>query len=283
MARPSTFQNLYDLAAGLQRELDELGGLAGSIARTQERLSELDAELSQLTGMIEENVNETEMVRQEAANRLADVQRKQMSLLAKLDELKTTRLQKIRAHIITHNQARDAELARLETGSNALQELGDVAGKILQKHLRQSQKLLDESNALRKGLEETIASIVKDFERGTQSDRCLRTTSEVFVPAWYFQLAERPVWRKKIIGFASCYSNIHLSAPPVNSIWRFALTNRPATFYQLEEDTALETLIQADNMEYPAGEIEIPGDTPDWLVNNSWVSPWLVKLHRVKR
>jgi|GEM_PF-1783687 len=283
MARPSTFQNLYDLAAGLQRELDELGGLAGSIARTQERLSELDAELSQLTGMIEENINETEMVRQEASNRLADVQRKQMGLLAKLDELKTARLQKIRAHIIAHNQTRDTEIAKLETGSNAFQELGDVAGKILQKHLRQSQNLLDEANALRKGLEETIASIVKDFERGTQADRCLRTTSEVFVPAWYFQLSERPIWRKKIIGFASCYSSIRLSDPPVNSVWRFALTNRPATFYQLEEDTALETLIQADSMEYPAGEVEIPGDTPDWLVNNSWVSPWLVKLHRVKR
>jgi hypothetical protein len=222
-------------------------------------------------------------VRRDSEENLTDLEQKQSQLLSKLDEMKATRLQKIRAHIVALEHARDNELANLQISSGALQELSEISEKILQKHLRQSQKLLDESNTLRQRLEQNISTIVHEFERSARSDRSLLASSEVFVPAWYFQLSERPFWRKKIIGFACCYSAIRRDYTARDTFLNFFLTGKPGAFYQLDESPELETLVQADNMEYPAGEIEIPANTPDWLVTNNWVSAWLVKLNRLKK
>jgi hypothetical protein len=105
----------------------------------------------------------------------------------------------------------------------------------------------------------------------------------LFVPAWYFQLTERPVWRKKTIGFACCYSAISRPEPVNDSFWRFVLSNKPAAFFKVEQDEDLEKLVQVDNMEYPAGEVQIPPTAPDWLVSNYWVSSWLLKLYHPKK
>jgi hypothetical protein len=280
MSRPSTFQNLYDLAAGLQRELDELGSLAGSIAHTQERLSELDAELAQFEAQLAQNEAITDKTRHDFEDKLADLQRKQLAILSRLDELKAERQHRIRAHIVELNKIRENEMAKLQAGVQPLIDLNDISEKFLQKHLRLSNNLLEQANSLRQNLELTISSIVQEFERSVHSDRSLRGTSEVFVPVWYLQLNERPFWKGKIIGFASCYSGIYPDNPPGNSFWRFYLTNKPAIHFTLDEDTGLEHLVQVDGMEYPAGEIRILPNSPDWLVENGWVSRWLVKLHR---
>ena len=283
MSRPATFQNLYNLAAGLQRELDELGGLAGSIARTQERLSELEAELSQLEALISQNDEETQRVQGEVAAAIAELQRKHNLILARLEELKVERLQKIREHITAFIQTRDAEIEHLEVGLRSMQELCDISERFLQKHLRLSHRLFEEATSLRQNLETNISGIVREFERSVRGDRAVRHTSDMYVPAWYIQLSERPLWHKKSVGFANCYLAITKQETSKDSIWRFLFTNRPAVFFQLTEDSELEKLLQVNQMEYPAGEINILPHTLDWLVENDWISGWVTNLYRAKK
>lgn len=265
MARPSTFQNLYDLAAGLQRELDELGGLAGAIARTQERLSELEVELAQSTDNINLNVTETAREKQESAERLEDIARKQSSILAKLEEIKNTRVQKIRGHMVSLKQNYDNEVTQLATGEASLNELSEISEKILQKHLRQSQSLLENANKLQQGLENTISAITEQFERAALTDRSLRATCELYVPIWYFQFVERPVWAKRTHAFAHCYSKFkptepNLAAEQKNSVWKFIFSNQPSVYYKVEENRALSQLVKADQLDYPAGTVAVPFD-----------------------
>lgn len=284
MARPATFQNLYDLAAGLQRELEELGGLAANISKAEERLDELDGEIAELTDYITRNKDETERVTQDAAERLSEVARRQQALEDRLAELKQARSAIIRGHIDTFQAQRNAIMERLDGSVTEVSELGDTADKILKKHLSRADRLLEEARKLRQGLEKTIAAIVEEFERGVIGDRTVLRPSELFVPVWYFQFQERPVWSARTVGFATCYYSLNRfgsrTPEPANvpSLISFMFTRTPSLRYKLQEENDLAHLVGANNLEYPAGRVSIVPGTVERLVSEGWISPWLARL-----
>ncbi|NWJ95374.1 MAG: hypothetical protein HXX20_06275 [Chloroflexi bacterium] len=284
MARPATFQSLYDLAAGLQRELEELGGLATNITRAEERLEQLEGELAELAEYIARNKSETTQVTEEAASRLTEVSRRQHLLEDKLVELRTERLELIRAHILEFHDQRITTLARLDAAAEDLTEMGETGDKILKKHLGRAERLLEEARKLREGLEGTIAAIVKDFERGVVSERTVLRTSELFVPVWFFQFCERPLWTRRMLGFASCYYSLNRvgskTPEPLNlpSLVSFIFTQQPSTRYKLKEENDLANLVGAQNLDYPAGHIMLDPGTLERLAEEGWISPWLSKL-----
>lgn len=284
MARPATFQTLYDLAAGLQRELEELSGLAGNISRAEERLEQLGSELAELAEYIARNKEETERVTQDAAERLNEVNRRQQALEERLDELKQARLGIIRGHIDTFQDQRRAVMTRFDTATEEAGEPGDTAAKILKKHLSRADRLLEEAVKLRQGLEATIAEIVKEFELGVVGERSVLRPSELFVPVWFFQFQERPVWSQRTLGFATCYYSLNRfgsrTPEPANlpSLGSFLFTRQPAIRYKLQEDSDLASLVGANNQEYPAGRVGLVPGTLERLVGEGWLSPWLARL-----
>ncbi len=289
MARPTTFQNIYDQAAGLQRELEELGGLAGSITRTEDQLSVLSEELTQLRTNLDKNKAETEQVKTDAAIKLYELSQKLKKMSEKLEELKTARIKRIRGHIDGLAEEKDDVLKLLKTGANDLGEMGNTADKLLRRHISRADRLLDEAKQLHRGLETTIAAIVRDFEDSVLPERYLQGPSELFVPVWYFQFKERPAWKQRMLGFASCYTSLELVPIPASlpeasvrkeraSLWRFVSSNKPATFFRLKEDTELATLIGAQDLDYPAGRAEVALDWLEKLASDGWMSGWLVKI-----
>lgn len=284
MARPATFQSLYDLAAGLQRELEELGGLAANISRAEERLDVLGGELAELAEYIARNKAETENVTQEAAERLSEVSRRQQALEDKLAELRHNRLEIMRGHIVTFSDQKLGVMARLDAVADDLSEVGDTADKILRKHVSRAERLLEEAGKLRQGLETTIAAIVEEFERGVVSERSLLRTSEVFVPLWFFQFQERPVWSRRVLGYATSYYSLYRygskTSEPANlpSLFTFLFNQQPATRYKIKEENDLAALVGAQHLDYPAGHIAILPGTLDYLTNDGWFSPWLKRL-----
>ncbi len=291
MARPATFQNIYDQAAGLQRELEELGALAGSITRTQERLSVLDDELAELHTQIGQNKEETERMRTDASVRLYEISQKLKQLLAKLDEFKISRIARMRTHIDELAQEEKGVLKLLKNGATELSEVSSTADKILYKHINRADRLTGEARQLYRGLENNLAGIVHDFEESVLPGRFVPVASELLVPVWFFQFRERPVWRERILGFASCYTGLERLSIPASSpletvlherasLWRFLSTARPATFYRLHEEPQLATLIGAQDLDYPAGRAELDRQWLDKLSAGGWVSRWLVRLLR---
>ncbi len=291
MARPATFQSLYDLAAGLQRELEELGGLAANISRSEERLDQLGGELAELADYIARNKNETDDVTQEAAERLTEVARRQQMLEDKLTELKVTRLNIVRGHIDTFRDQRTAVMTRFDAAAEDISSVGDSADKILKKHLSRSERLLEEARKLRQGLENTIAAIVEEFEGSVAVERTVLTPSELFVPVWYFQFYERPVWSQRMFGFATCYYSLNRfgskTPDPANlpSLLFFFLANsQPSTRYKLTEEADLATLVAANQLDYPSGRLNLATDSIERLAKDGWLSPWLSwLLNRARR
>ncbi|HEX2912332.1 MAG TPA: hypothetical protein VH186_16100 [Chloroflexia bacterium] len=293
MARPSTFQNIYDQAAGLQRELEELGALAGSITHTEERLSDLSEEITHLQEQLRQNMEETEEVRTDASVKLYEISQKQKQILEKLEDLKKERLSRIRAHVDDFSREKTSVSKTLRTGATELASLGDTADRILNKHISRGDYLLEQARRTHYGLENSIAGIVRDFEQSILPERHLSAPGELFVPVWYFQFRERPRWRVHMVGFASCYTAIErtelLPGEPVgpaglkmrSSFWRFMLSPREATYYQLREEPHLTSLIGAQNLDYPAGKVDLSTDWLEKLTEGGWYSRWLVRLIKI--
>lgn len=289
MARPATFQNIYDQAAGLQRELEELGGLAGSITRTEDQLTTLAEEIGQLRSDLEQNKTETEQIKTDASVKLYELSQKLKSIHEKLEELKTKRLKLIRGHVDDLADEKDATIKQLRAGANELGDVANTADKILRRHIGRADRMLDDARRLHRGLESTIATIVRDFEESILRDRYLQAPSELFVPVWYFQFQERPLWKQRVLGFASCYTGVELvpisqTVPEINvrkeraSLWRFISSTKPATFYRLHEDNELASLVGAQELDYPAGRVDIDTGWLEKLASDGWMSGWLVKL-----
>ncbi len=284
MARPATFQNLYDLAAGLQRELEELGGLAGNITRAEERLDQLAGELAELAEYIARNKDETERVTNEAANRLSEVTRKQQSLEAKLAELKDSRVEIIRGHIETFRDQSSGVMNRLDEAAEEVEQARITTDKILKKHLSRAERLLEEVQKLRRILEGTISEIVTDFEQSVVSNRMMRQPSELFVPIWFFQFLERPLWKQRMIGYATCYYSLKRfgSKTPepnnLSSLVSFMFKPTSSLRYKLEEDAEVMKLLNVQHLDYPAGRIILVPGTIQRLSNEGWLSPWLSRL-----
>ena len=292
MARPATFQTIYEQAAGLQRELEELGALAGSITHTQDRLAVLDEEVSRLTANLTQNQAETERVQTDASVRLYELSQKLKRMLEKLEELKASRGQRIRAHIDELLTEQKATQKTLKTGGSELSEVANTAEKILRRHINRAEELQEETRQLHRGLENIIAQIVRDFEESTVPDRQVPTPSDLLVPVWFFQFKERPVWRQRKFGFASCYTGLERTPLPTDvsieaarkersSLWRFLATNRPATWYRLHEETELASLVGVQSLDYPAGQVGVTPLLIEKLAQDDWLSGWLVKTIKV--
>ncbi len=289
MARPSTFQNVYDQAAGLQRELEELGGLAGSITRTEDQLATLTEELTTLRSNIDQNKTETEHVKTDAAVRLYELSQRLKQMLEKLEEFKTARIQRIRSHIDSLAQEKDQASKTLNQGAAELNEAGITTDRLLSRHINRGDNLLEVSRRLHRGLETTITNIVRDFQESVLPDRYLEAPSELFVPVWYFQFTERPLWKPRMLGFASCYTAIDLTVIPQTvpelavrkermSLWRFVATTKPATFYRMREDIDLANLVGAQELDYPAGRVDFDLKWIEKLASDAWLSRWLVRI-----
>jgi hypothetical protein len=283
MARPATFQNIYDLAAGLERELDELTSLTGSISFTEERLSDLGEELAQLNEQYDRNTAEIEQVQTAASVKLYKLSQKQKQILEKLDELKAERLRRIRGHIDDLAAEKKTILKVLKEGEGDLSELPYVTGRLLTSHISGAERLLANARQLHKGLETSISGIVHDFEESILPDRQVKTGSELLVPVWYFQFKERPTWGQRVLGFASCHvtldlePSVTLGSPDHSSLWKFLTSAKPATYYHLFEEPQLTALVGAHNLDYPAGQIEVSPDQIDKLAAEGWLNRWLAK------
>lgn len=283
MARPATFQNIYDLAAGLERELDELTSLANSITFSEERLSDLGDELGQLNEQYDANTADIEKVQTDASVRLYQLSQTQKQILEKLDSLKAERLRQIRGHIDDLAAEKKALLKQHKNGENDLAEIPYATDRLLATHISGADRLLKEARQLHKGLENTISGIVHDFEESILPDRYVTTGSELLVPVWYFQFKERPTWSQRVLGFASCHvtldlePSVGLGGPDQASLWKFLTSAKPATYYHLFEETQLTTLVGAHNLDYPAGQIEVSSAQIDKLVAEGWLNRWLAK------
>jgi hypothetical protein len=283
MARPTTFQNIYELATGLQRELEELGALASAITNTEDRLNELNNEIAGLQEQLEQNHNETERIRTDASIKLYEISQKTKQISEKIAELAAARTQRIRAHIDELGMQRGDVLKTTKTGATELGYTIEITEQILKRHLERSDRLLERARKLHQGLETNLASIVQDFQNSVFGGRNVEAASELFVPVWYFQFKDRPVWKQRVYGFAGCYTNFE-PAPVVaadrHSLWRFVATDRPAVYYRLKEDTNLSNLVGAQNLDYPAGKVETATDVMETLANENLLNRWLVKLTR---
>ena len=284
MARPATFQSLYDLAAGLQRELEELSGLAGNITRVEERLDQLTGELAELADYIARNKAETERVTEDASERLTEVARRQQSLEDKLAEMKVQRLAIMRGHLDTFHQQRTAILERLDKAAQDVSEAGDTADKMLKKHLGRAERLLEEAYKLQHGLEATIAGIVEEFEQSVVTDRTALRPSELYVPIWFFQFLERPLWKQRALGFATCYYSVTrvgtkpLKPRSLSSLVSFLFGYVPDLRYKLEEEPDLAALLEVQNLDYPAGRVLLVPGALEKLSYEGWITPWLAFL-----
>ncbi|MDB5078214.1 MAG: hypothetical protein JWP00_138 [Chloroflexi bacterium] len=283
MARPATFQTIYDLAAGLERELEELTSLAGSLSFTEERLSDLGEELAQLNEQYDRNTAEIEQVQTDASVKLYQLSQKQKQILEKLDSLKAERTRQIRGHIDELAAEKKAILKLHKNGENELSEIAYATDRLLETHISSAERLLAEARQLHKGLETSISGIVRDFEASILPDRYVKTGSELLVPVWYFQFKERPTWSQRVLGFASCHVTMDLepgagqNGPDRSSLWKFLNSARPATYYHLVEEPQLTTLVGAHNLDYPAGQIEVSTAQIDKLVAEGWLNRWLAK------
>lgn len=284
MARPATFQNIYDLAAGLERELDELTSLASSITFSEERLSDLGDELGQLNEQYDHNTAEIEKVQTDASVKLYQLSQTQKQILEKLDSLKADRLRQIRGHIEELAAEKKNILKLHKNGENDLSEIPYVTDRLLATHISGADRLLKEARQLHKGLENTISGIVHDFEESILPDRLLTTGSELLVPVWYFQFKERPTWSQRVLGFASCHvtmdlePRVGLGGPDRASLWSFLASAKPAAYYHLFEEPQLTALVGAHNLDYPAGLIEVSSAQLDKLVAEGWLNRWLAKI-----
>ena len=292
MARPATFQTVYEQAAGLQRELEELGALAGSITHTQDQLTVLEEEVNRLTANLTQNQAETERVQTDASVRLYDISQKLKKLIEKLEELRTDRAKRMRAHVDNLATEQAETLKNIKTGAAELGEVANTADKLLRRHISRAEQLQEETRQLHRGLDNVIAHIVRDFEGSTVPDRQVPIPSDLLVPVWYFQFKERPLWRLRKFGFASCYTAVERTPLPVGvpietarreraSLWRFLATNRPATFYRLHEETPLENLVGVQSLDYPANQIEVTPQLIDKLAEEGWLSRWLVRMVKI--
>ncbi len=292
MARPTTFQNIYEQAAGLQRELEELGALAGSITHTQDRLTVLDEETTQLRANIEQNEAETERVQTDASVKLYEISQKLKKLLEKLEELKASRTKRIREHIDNLGAEQKATEKTLKGGATELNEVAATADRILRRHIQQAEHLQETTRQLHRGLENTIAQIVRDFEDSTVPDRHITEPTDLMIPVWFFQFKERPLWNQRLLGFASCYTGLELLPLPETiaiettrkeraSLWRFLATSRASTFYRLHEEPQLETLIGAQTLDYPAGRVDVTPQRLEKLVAEGWLSRWLFRTMKI--
>lgn len=284
MARPATFQNIYDLAAGLERELDELTSLATSITFSEERLSDLTDELGMLNEQYDQNTAEIEKVQTDASVKLYQLSQTQKQMLEKMDALKADRIKQIRGHIDELAVEKKQFVKAHKTGETELSEIPYATDRLLASHITGADRLLKQARQLHKGLETTISGIVHDFEESILPDRFVSSGSELLVPVWYFQFKERPLWAQRIIGFASTHvtldlePSVGLGGPDRASLWRFILSGKPATYYHLSEETNLATLVGAHNLDYPAGHIEASTAQVDKLVAEGWLNRWLAKL-----
>lgn len=281
MARPTTFQALYENASGLQRELEELGALAGSITRTEDRLNELNAEIGTLKQNLQRNLDESEQLRTDASIKLYEISQKSKQTQEKLNEMVQNRIRQMRAHIEELNQEK-VEVGKVLSGlATEVDNTRLETERILRRHVENGDKILARAKVLHQGLETTLAAIVQDFEASVLSGRQVEAASELFIPVWYFQFSDRPVWKERILGFASCYTHVErtaTSSPDRQSFWRFIGSQQPATYYRMREETNLTTLIGAQQLDYPAGHVEVPLNLLDKLVSENLISRWLVKI-----
>ncbi len=283
MARPATFQNIYDLAAGLERELDELTSLASSISFSEERLSDLTDELGQLNEQYDANTAAIEQVQTDASVKLYQWTQKQRQILEKLDSLKAERLAKIHGHIDDLAAEKKAFLKIHKSGEGDLNEIPYATERLLATHISGAERLLKDARQFHKGLETTISGIVSDFEGGILPDRLVTTGSELLVPVWYFQFKERPVFSPRVLGFASCYvqldlePTVGLAGADSSSLWKFVTSSHPATYYHIFDEPQLAALIGAHNLDYPAGQIEVSTAQIDKLVGEGWLNRWLAR------
>lgn len=286
MARPAVFQTLYDNASGLQRELEELGALAGSITRTEDRLNELNAEITTLKQNIQQNLNESEQVRTDASIKLYEISQKGKQIQEKLAEMVQTRTQRIRTHIDELNQEKVDVAKILRSFAGDLEAIRVETDRILQRHTDVADQVMTKARQLHQGLESTLASIVQDFDASILSGRHVEAASELFIPVWYFQFSDRPVWKERVMGFASCYTTLERTSTASSvgdpqSIWRFLGSPQPATYYRLKEEVNLTNLIGAHHLDYPAGAVEVPLELLDKLAAEKLLNRWLVKVIRL--
>ena len=292
MARPSTFQTLYELSAGLRRELEELGGLAGSISHTQERVANLEAQVSEFDTRLSQNEYEDQRVRQEAATKIADLLAKQDLMQTRLTAMSQERQQKIRSHIVAFQQERDSRLDELQIGALLLKDGGEIGEKILQKHLTYTDQLLDKIHQLQQNLEHSLEYIVTEFGQSVVLERCLLGASELYVPVWLCNFEERPLWRKQPVSRTSCYSGLQLlpgyyagDVKARQSFWKFLFSRQPTTNYHLQTDNELNELVQTANLYPPANPIfnaagPIATLGIDQLLRAGWLNVWLAPLLR---
>lgn len=292
MARPSTFQNIYDLAAGLKRELEELGGLAGAISHSQEQTATLDTQVTELENLLRQNESESNRVRNETASQLDEIARKQSSMLTKLDEFNHEREIKMREHIVALEQERDSRLADLQVGASIVKEVGEISEMLLKKHLSRTDNLLDEIHRLQQSLEKSLESIVAEFEQSILLERSMRTACELFVPVWLFEFKERHGLRKQTVIKAACYRSISLLADKTaatdkarQSFWSFFFSRHPVLYYLLEEDAELDELVDVRQLEPPATndfnqDSAVLSNGIDSLVRVGWINVWLTPIIR---
>jgi hypothetical protein len=283
MARPATFQTIYDLAAGLERELEELTSLGNSIKFSEERLADLSDELSHLNEQYDANTAAIEKTQTDASVELYQWSQKQKQLLEKLDSLKAERVIKIRGHIDALIAEKKNLLKVHKSGEADLNEIPYATERLLATHIAGAERLLNDARQLHKGLETSIAGIVSEFEASILPDRLVTTGSELLVPVWYFQFKERPLWSARVLGFASCYvqldldPTVGLAGADSSTLWRFVTSSRPATYYHIFDEPQLATLIGAHNLDYPAGKIEVSTTQIDKLVTEGWLNRWLAR------
>ncbi len=292
MARPSTFQNLYELSAGLRRELEELGGLAGTISHTQERVANLEAQVSEFDTRLRQNEYEDQRVRQEAATKIADLLSKQDLMLTRLTALSQERQTKIRSHIVALEHERDSRFDELQIGAVLLEDGGEIGEKILQKHLTYTDQLLDKIHQLQQNLEHSLEYIVTEFGQSVVLERCLLGATELYVPVWLCVFEERPLWRKQSVSRTSCYSGLQFvrgfyagDVKARQSFWKFLFSRQPTTNYHLQADNELNELVQIANLYPPvspifnaAGPIATLGI--DQLLRAGWLNVWLAPVLR---
>ena len=292
MARPSTFQNLYELSAGLRRELEELGGLAGTISHTQERVANLEAQVSEFDTRLSQNEYEDQRVRQEAATKIADLLAKQDLMLTRLVAMSQERQAKIRSHIVALEHERDSRFDELRTGAVLLEDGGEIGEKILQKHLTYTDQLLDKIHQLQQSLEHSLEYIVTEFGESVVLERCLLGATELYVPVWLGVFEERPFWRKQSVSRTSCYSGLQFvpgyyagDVKARQSFWKFLFSRQPTTAYRLQPDHELNELVQTVNLQPPASPT-FNATSPvatlgiDQLLRAGWLNNWLAPVLR---